>query len=1627
MVGDLDGSGRMAILLMPQGGAYDDTRYKKVLFSKHSANGIVVQGTTVPYVARDGAQGIGGKILMDLNGDGMPDAVEYPTQQNSATSSSTYFVNTGSGMLGPTANFRTPVNFQDRIWNSDCGGAINCQSQYVVLDVNQDGRDDIISAPLDPNSQLGLPLRVFLSNGKGLSHSTTAEHGGDDSGKTITWTCPQTSPWFRSLDANGDGLGDFMMEDQSGHVNVYLHDGNKADMITAFHHGNGATTKVTYSPWQDSSANGQPCRHPLRCPKVGLWVVSESHLEVPGSAVSLNNREYTYSRAALDVLGRGWLGFGLRTMTNRDTGTTVEYETWHTTRVGTSYPYAYRPRKIVKKTTLEDGTELTSTHEIQFAIVKGAADPAGSAFAVGPTIGLLWETEKAPGDDVPPTLRQIQSFTSYDAMGHVKKVQKVAFSGEGAENVDTVEYEYLNDVTNWVLSPVTLQLMTSVTPDATATRKTTFEYDQASPGLLRKTFIEPDGNDMDYLELRISQRSKFGLPEVVSAVSREGVMRSESIFYDDIEGSKVAVRINPLGHVSRTVYHPGLNLPVTSVDNNGLTTEMFYYPFGRLKSVLSPDGNSIGISYTAASDVSGGVMKVGASLASGEQVSTVFDVLGRSIATHSKLANGRFVVQKSEYEQRFPSAISAISIPRFTDAQGDDRFSRITYDAAGRMRTATSPDGRKVEVTYSGLRVSTRDAVGRESYTESDALGRIIVSTQKKSASDADGMRELSLYYTYGPFGVLRWLFDDFDHCTTTQFDVRGRKTGISDPDTGSTHVTYNAFGDVIEVRNENGSTIYEPDPLGRPESVTSKEGTATFVWDKAAHGIGMLESAVSCDGVQERYTYDQISRLSSSTWTVEGERFSVEQTYDALGRPDVLTYPETPGWSLFKTQYHYGENGELTSLTNASNDHILWKLEDVYASGVTKLERFGNQLDRNYSFDEVLGVVTGVKTQRGAQSLQDLSYTHYDDGNIKTRKDTISGLQELFEYDSLGRLKTWKETGDQGWSVTYGQDDLGNLASRMLENSNGDVVEDLVFEHNGLRAGPHAITSSPWGTYEYDSVGNLTSSPIGTIEYTAFNLPKRILGDSNSEFLYDAAGKRVSKAEANGRTLYIGGLYERRTLAGNVRHVLKLAAGGRGIGQVVRDSSGGGESVTYIHGDLLGSTDVITDELGNAIGSPRKYDPYGNPADMSLPKLMPGEQLVSSDVHVGFTGHEEDRETGLTNMIGRMYDPRVGHFLSADPLVSDPLSALSLNRYAYVQNNPINYRDPTGLQMCLNDGTPCEFEDHQVHVQRQPDNRGGGGGPDPYVFPGSGGTPEGFQAWCAATYGPRSSWKDPLDWELTRDDVRYVKDPVTNLWTYARFYPGGGMEYKERPGRIIVHEKDGGARDYSFDAYVSMYELPQGPVTEDDQVRIDYYRQFVDDQWGTYIKNPTFVRPMSPGQSASNGHLNNTTGRGRGLNGFSLLGPHQYGSGAADDIAKGIWGTVGATSGSGFAAAVMIPIAGKYLGFAKRGVEGAFSRVLGFTQRNLQKGFTKHGADFGLTGKWNPARAADFSRAANQHINAPGVRAITGTYRGNPATHFLDPKTGVNVTADPAGNYVTGFKLGAEQLESVLTTGRLF
>src|SRR5262245_19262306 len=123
----------------------------------------------------------------------------------------------------------------------------------------------------------------------------------------------------------------------------------------------------------------------------------------------------------------------------------------------------------------------------------------------------------------------------------------------------------------------------------------------------------------------------------------------------------------------------------------------------------------------------------------------------------------------------------------------------------------------------------------------------------------------------------------------------------------------------------------------------------------------------------------------------------------------------------------------------------------------------------------------------------------------------------------------------------------------------------------------------------------------------------------------------------------------------------------------------GGSEAGTrYLHADHLGSTDVLTREDGT-IAERRSYDPFGqrrNPAWGQPPPMS-----FTSKTTQGFTGHESDNELGLVNMKGRIYDPKVGRFLTTDPIVSAPLSGQSWNPYSYVLNNPLNFIDPSGFE----------------------------------------------------------------------------------------------------------------------------------------------------------------------------------------------------------------------------------------------------------------------------------------------------------------------------------------------------------
>jgi RHS repeat-associated protein len=108
-------------------------------------------------------------------------------------------------------------------------------------------------------------------------------------------------------------------------------------------------------------------------------------------------------------------------------------------------------------------------------------------------------------------------------------------------------------------------------------------------------------------------------------------------------------------------------------------------------------------------------------------------------------------------------------------------------------------------------------------------------------------------------------------------------------------------------------------------------------------------------------------------------------------------------------------------------------------------------------------------------------------------------------------------------------------------------------------------------------------------------------------------------------------------------------------------------DTVYYYSSDTVHSEVVITDASRNVVER-TNYAPYGQVLNRSL-RDGPG-----------YTGHEEDPESGLVYMQQRYYDPASGRFLSNDPVATTD-DGESFNRYAYVNDSPYRYTDPDGKE----------------------------------------------------------------------------------------------------------------------------------------------------------------------------------------------------------------------------------------------------------------------------------------------------------------------------------------------------------
>ena len=224
--------------------------------------------------------------------------------------------------------------------------------------------------------------------------------------------------------------------------------------------------------------------------------------------------------------------------------------------------------------------------------------------------------------------------------------------------------------------------------------------------------------------------------------------------------------------------------------------------------------------------------------------------------------------------------------------------------------------------------------------------------------------------------------------------------------------------------------------------------------------------------------------------------------------------------------------------------------------------------------------------------------------------------------------------------------------------------------------------------TYAYDSNGNLTGGDGRTLSYTSFDKPHTITKGTGQtvKFAYDGERARYKRSVTTGTgtnavttTTYYVGNVEIRNVTGGKQYTRYVE--GHAIVKLTRnDSSRSAISTDYLITDHLGSIDAIADSSG-ALLYDLSFDAWGRrrAADSTFAIINTPATALTTLTPRGFTGHEMLDTVGLIHMNGRVYDPRLGRFTSADPIVQFPYYSQSFNHYSYVLNNPLGYTDPSG------------------------------------------------------------------------------------------------------------------------------------------------------------------------------------------------------------------------------------------------------------------------------------------------------------------------------------------------------------
>ncbi|WP_160317527.1 RHS repeat-associated core domain-containing protein [Ornatilinea apprima] len=182
------------------------------------------------------------------------------------------------------------------------------------------------------------------------------------------------------------------------------------------------------------------------------------------------------------------------------------------------------------------------------------------------------------------------------------------------------------------------------------------------------------------------------------------------------------------------------------------------------------------------------------------------------------------------------------------------------------------------------------------------------------------------------------------------------------------------------------------------------------------------------------------------------------------------------------------------------------------------------------------------------------------------------------------------------------------------------------------------------------------------------------------ANYLYDGDGN-LARGIVNGVvTFYPGRHYNREVDGANVTVKKFYTLGSSTV--AVRTVQGSNDTLNWILGDHLGSASVTANADGS-LNSELRYTAFG--------EVRYNNGLTPTDYR--YTGQLEQASINLYWYRSRWFDGELAHFVQADSLIPDPGDPLAWDRYAYVENNSLNYTDPSGHDAWWCHGAACQAE----------------------------------------------------------------------------------------------------------------------------------------------------------------------------------------------------------------------------------------------------------------------------------------------------------------------------------------------